>query len=282
MPPIITIGYRHLRKKELIESPLPQIERHSEKMVILGNGPSLNESIEKYKEKILSFDRMVVNFFANTDYYEEITPNFYLFADSAYFNVPKHLANSVNTLVDNIVNKTKWPMRVVVPTSAKGSMFMERLLTNKCITVDYYFDGRQDIGKMNKFEAWDKNLIVPPSQTVLNVAIFLSLFWRYKESYLIGADSSFLEDLRIDQETNEILSLDSHFYNNEEIYVDKQLFDTAKIRRMTGWTLHEIIYAYGRMFEYYNELRQYADYKGLKVYNASEYSWINVFERKKL
>lgn len=37
-----------------------------------------------------------------------------------------------------------------------------------------------------------------------------------------------------------------------------------------------------QMFEYSYDLKEYADYKGLKVYNASEYSWINVFERKKL
>lgn len=48
-------------------------------------------------------------------------------------------------------------------------------------------------------------------------------------------------------------------------------------RVRSDWKLQELIYAYARMFEYYADLKEYADCKGLKVYNASEYSWINCF-----
>ena len=128
----------------------------------------------------------------------------------------------------------------------------------------------------------DKNYTCPTFQNVMNVAIYLSLFWGYPETYLIGVDMSSLEDIRVDQETNELFSIDRHFYNNKDIYSDKKLFDEKRGRIRSDWKLHEYIYAFGRMFECFYELKKYADYKGLKVYNASEYSWINVFERKKL
>jgi len=258
---------------------LPQLEHHSDNVIIMGNGPSLNDSIIKYKDEILKNDRIAVNFFASSVFFEQLKPNIYVFADPAFFDIPKDLKESIELLLGNLLQKTVWDMRVVVPSSARDSYFISKLKSNNSITVDYYMDYNQNIGLMSKFEAWDKNLIAPPAQTVLNVALFLSLYWNYKESYLIGADSSFFEDLRVDQKTNELFSNDTHFYNNQQV---NSGIDSKRSRLMSGWTLHDLIYAYGRMFEYYSDLKDYADYKGLKVYNASEYSWINVFERRKL
>lgn len=285
LPPILLEIWKNIKHGNcssdvsLQQGTLPQLEHHSDNVIIMGNGPSLNESIFKYKNEILKNDRIAVNYFASSIYYEQLKPNIYVFADPAFFDIPNSLKESIESLLGDILQKTVWNMRVVVPSSARDSAFISKLKSNKNITVDYYLNYYQDIGSMSKFEAWDKNLIPPPAQTVLNVALFLSLYWNYKESYLIGADSSFFEDLRVDQKTNELLSKDTHFYNNHQ--VDSGI-DSKRSRLMSGWTLHDLIYAYGRMFEYYSDLKEYADYKGLKVYNASEYSWINVFERRKL
>ena len=93
---------------------------------------------------------------------------------------------------------------------------------------------------------------------------------------------SSLEDIRVDQTTNELFSIDTHFYNNKQVYSDKKLFDAKRGRIRSDWKLHEYIYAFGKMFENFYDLSLYAQYKGLKVYNASEYSWVNSFERKKI
>ena len=287
MPPVVPILYRKIRysgKKvmALQESPLPQFEHHSNKMIIIGNGPSLKQSIDKYKDEILSYDRIAVNFFASSDLFEILKPNIYLFADPAFFDMPENKKKSIEGLFDNLVRKTQWPMRVIIPLSARGALSLSRIQKNGNIIIDYYFNCIQDVGELTKYEAWDRNLIGPPAQNVLNVAVYLSLYWGYKETYLIGADSSFLEDLRVDQETNELFTIDTHFYDNKSVICEKSLFNAKQGRIMPEWTLYGLIYAYGKMFEGYYELKKYADYKGLKVYNASEYSWINVFERKKL
>lgn len=284
LPPVCLLIYRRLRygKPKLQQSALPQIERHTGRMVIIGNGPSLNESVEKYKVQIVDSDRIAVNFFASSELYEVLKPNIYVFADPAFFNIPENQKSSIGALFKNLIEKTTWPMRMVVPISARNAVSLNSILANKYISLDFYYNGQQDVGNMTKFEAWDNNLIGPPAQNVLNVALYLSLYWGYEETYLIGADSSFLEDLRVDQETNELFSIDTHFYKRQQVYCDKKLIDAKRGRVMSDWTLHGLIYAYGKMFDGYYELKQYADYKGLKVYNASEYSWINVFERKKL
>lgn len=269
-------------KENIDDSPLPKINKNTNRVIIIGNGPSLNETVEKYKDEIVKYDRICVNYFASSGLYEVLKPNIYVFADPAFFWVPENQVNSMKVLFDNIVNKTTWPLHVFIPSGAKEAPTLLEFKKNKNITIDFYNSTNQDVGKMSKFEAWDKNLIAPPAQNVLNVCIYLSLFWNYKETYIIGADSSFLEDIRVDQETNELFSIDSHFYKQSQVYSDTKLFDKSRGRIRSDWKLHELIHAYARMFEYYYELKEYADYKGLKVYNASEYSWINCFERKKL
>ena len=273
--------HKNKHKEEEETCVLSQIEHRSDKMVIIGNGPSLNRSIDKYYSEILACDKMVVNEFGATDLFEKLKPGIYVLADPAYFTLPDDFKDSVLSLFDKIASKVTWPMRVIVPLRFKGAKSLDILSRNDHICFDFYFDRCRDVGKKTKFEAWDENLIEPPAQTVLNTCLYLSLYWNYKETYLIGADTSFLESLRIDQETNDIYIAKSHFYQDEEVY-EQNYYEKDKGAKMTGWTLHDLIWAYGNMFKMYAELKEYADYKGLKVYNASEYSWINVFERKKV
>lgn len=266
------------------KSPLPQILHNSSRLVILGNGPSLNDSIVKYKKEIMECDRMVVNFFASTDLYETLRPNLYVLADPAFFNNDNDAQSSVSKFVQNLVKKTSWEIKLILPHSAKGAPLLDTIEKNHYISIIYYNNINQYIGNKTKFWAWDKNLLSPPAQNVLNVCVYLSLFWGYPETYLIGADSSFLEEIRIDQETNEIYCVDSHFYQRENVYStkDQQKYDTNKGLRRPDRTVATLVSRYCKMFANYEDLRAYADYKGLKVYNASEYSWIDCFERKKL
>lgn len=283
LPPVYyKIKEAFKRQPNLSESPLPPRDCRTDKIILIGNGPSLTETLNKYLDVILRYDRLAVNFFASSPAYEIIKPNLYLFADPAFFLIPENQRNSMEALFESMLKKTKWPMNIYVPERAKTAPLVEKLLQNNYININYYRTDFQDVKGMPIYEAWDRNYLIPHFQNVLNVGVYLSLFWGYKETYLVGADTSSLEDIRVDQETNELFSIDTHFYKNDKVYSDKKLFDVKRGRIRSDWTLHGYVYAIGRMFEDYYELRKYADYKGLKVYNASEYSWINCFERRKL
>jgi len=284
-PPIVMEGFYALREKfaKVEESPLPQIEHSSKEFIVVGNGPSLKKSIAKYKDAIVGKDMVVVNGFASTDLYKILKPNIYMMTDPVFYNLQEDKKETMLSIINDICEKTTWPLHVILHSSAKDKPIVALLLRNKYIKIDFFLSGSYVTNKkISKYESWDKNLCAPCGQTVLNTAVYLALFWNYKEIYLLGADASFFEDIRIDQETNEIWTVDSHFYDNNRIYKDKGLFDKMKGRLRDDITLHELIYRYGRMFESYYTLADYARYKGANVYNASEYSWINVFERKKL
>ena len=127
----------------------------------------------------------------------------------------------------------------------------------------------------SKFKAWDENLIAPPNQTVLNTCVWLGVFLRYKEIFLIGADSTFMQDIRVDQETNLLYLIDSHFYGEikRPIYTDADGTIPQK--------LHVELNSISVMLSNYWDLKYYADYAGVKIYNASKYSLIDAYERRK-
>ena len=284
VPPIIVkIKDKLVRKKnvELMSSPLPQIEHHSEKMVIIGNGPSLNQSVEKYKDIIKSNDCIAVNYFALTSLYENLKPSFYALADPAFFSEDSEFRLSVQELSNKLFENTVWSMSLIVPRSSLNSRFIHKIRANNNITILPYNNIFSLPSNTNLYDAWDKNLVAPPAQTVLNLCVYVSLYWGYKETYLIGADTSFLTNLRIDQSNNKLYSIESHFYNNDDIYKDDDLFDETKKHFLNDPIWYEL-QCIAKAFKAYSELQDYADYKHLKVYNASEYSWIDAFERKKL
>lgn len=284
VPPVLLNVWRKHKPVRMPQSPLLKQDKSGESIVLIGNGPSLNRTIELYGDDILKRDCLVVNDFALTDYYERFKPNYYLLVDPAYFIENSTLKKTVNNLIEQIITKTSWPMLLCVPLSAKETKTVKRIgENNPQISLTYFDNTPRKLGKLTKYELWDRNLTAPPMQNCMNVSVYLALYWGYSESYLVGVDMTALEEIRVDQETNELFSIDKHFYESTAICADNGIYDKKQRRILSDeWTLHEYLYAFGKTFEGFYELSKYAEYKGLKVYNACEYSWINCFERKKL
>lgn len=285
IPPICCQVYNCLIKKTSKKpkiSPLPIPEITNDKLIIIGNGPSLNITMEKYEKEVCLSECLMVNEAALTSLYDLIKPSMYMLVDPKFYLSEGYepYQETLKSLVNVIVSKTAWPMKIIMPRCAKGCYAVGRFKENPNLEVLFYEDGWQLPKGMSKFEAWDKNHICPPVQTVLNTAVWLSIYWGYKETYLIGADTSWHTELKMDQETNELYTIDTHFYDNKAVC--GELYDEKQNRRPIGTKLHEELFAEATALKEYCELREYAEWKGVKVYNASEYSWIDAFERKKL
>ena len=259
---------------------MSKIECKGDKIIVIGNGPSLNKTMELYGDVVLETPCIMVNYSANSDLYEKIRPSFYLLVDPAYYQMPNHLYESLCALFSAIVTKTIWPMKIIMPRCAKGCYAVQRFKENANLRILFYEDGWQLPKGMSKFEAWDKNLICPPAQTVLNTAVWLSIYWGYKETYLVGADTSFIQDIYVGQKDNVLYTIDSHFYKNEDVYNNG--LEPEKKGRKFGMDMEQLLESVYVMFKSYRELREYAEWKGVKIYNASEYSMIDCLERKKL
>ena len=236
--------------------------------------------MELYGDVVCETPCMMVNFAANTELYERIRPSVYLLVDPAWYNPTEQLKIVLKSCIDAICEKTTWPMKIIMPHCAIGCFASEKFKENPNLEIFYYEDGWQIPERMTQFEAWDKNLTCPPAQTVLNTAVWLSVYWGYKETYLVGADTSFIQDIYVGQKDNVLYTIDSHFYKNEDVY--NSGLEPEKKGRKFGMDMEQLLESVYVMFKSYRELREYAEWKGVKIYNASEYSMIDCLERKKL
>jgi hypothetical protein len=117
------------------------------------------------------------------------------------------------------------------------------------------------------------------SQTVIASAVFLTINRRFKNIFLVGADTSWHEDLRISND-NLLLLKETNFYNSEDKSKNEiALIDPAKKNKIT---MAIQFISMGKIFKGYENLNAYAVTRDSKIYNASAKSYIDAFERMKL
>lgn len=267
-------------KKEPPHHPLPKIEHCKQRMVVIGTGPSLNKTIELYEQQLHEADCMMVNFSAMTPLFERLRPAYYIMMDPGWIIKGRSDDESIRNCINAIVTKTKWPMTIVLPSSFNDWWAVDEFRKNENITA--LFDGgswRLLQGEA-LFKAFDENRVCPPTYTVLTYGLYLSLYWNYEETYLVGADTSFLKDMYVGQNDNILYTIDSHYYENQDVCPEE--IEPEKHGHPFGRNMETELYELYMMFYEYRLMNKYAKWKGLKLYNASEFSMIDCLERKKL
>lgn len=273
--------YLFIKNGFLYSSNIKKYKKNNNRLIIMGNGPSLNSSLKKYMNKISLFDCMCVNEFVISDYYELIRPHIYIVADPNNFIKYDEMSENIREQTINMVTalrtKTQWPLVLMAPDFARKSDFIKNLNNNN-IKVLYYNTLNLCIPPTEKsiFFCWNHNMIPPLAQTVLNVCLNLGIMFRYNEIFLIGADSNWMEDVRVDQTDNRVYIIDKHFYGEKKRYLYSDVYEKVPSK------LGDELDAEKRVFESYWILNKYAQYNKLSIYNASEYSLIDAFQRKKI
>jgi hypothetical protein len=283
IPPIIFYIINLFRKNKDLPPFYSTIHKHnktSDKIIILGNGPSLKAQLANSIDILKSNVCVCVNKFVLTEYYSIIKPRVYVLIDPAWFEqcIVPELEKEIISVFDNLFSKTTWDMDLVVCSRYGNNDRILKLISNPHINVLFINQDNYRIfsTKEEQFELFNKNKISVPANTVLNTAIYLGIFWRYRTIIIIGADFSGHEALRLDQKTNVLYIEDEHFYGSRRImlYADS-------MRTIPG-KLHQDLFAVAGALENLWLLREYADYNSVSVYNASGKSWIDAFERKEL
>ena len=99
---------------------------------------------------------------------------------------------------------------------------------------------------------------------------------NYSNIYIFGADTTWIEKIKVDQETNNIYTIDKHFYGETKRLLYKDTEWKIPIK------LHEELRSIAIALENYWELKEYSLYNNVKIFNASEYSLIDAFDRRKI
>lgn len=236
---------------------------------ILGNGPSLKTTLERDAEFLIGLELFAVNLFSITEQYTQLKPKNYLLLDWSFMN-PDHWHG--RTGLRGIVENTSWDLNLFVPTKMlKSDYFRNELAQNahiKPIPFNYTI-----VTGFTGLTHWlfRRGLGMPQCQNVLVATLFYALNMGFKEIYLFGADHSWHEMIKLDENNNMVVS-DTHFYGQKDYdiavretsYMSQQLF-----------SLHKAFYGY-------EVLAKYARSLGVKVYNASVRSYVDVFEKVKI
>ena len=241
---------------------------------ILGNGPSLNLELENNISHFANRDIFVVNSFAKSDYYQILRPSFYLLIDPVYWasNISNDFQSDIMILEDIII-KTTWSINMIVPYVAyKKLSFVLR--KNPLVKVYFYNHTIFSYKNSLDFILYSNHLATPLLQNVLGAGIFNAINLGYKQIELFGADHSWLYDMCVDEE-NRVCWVEKHFYGTVGI---------RPLKKANGenYLMSEILLAYSKMFFGYQKLEKYAKKKFVNVYNYTEKSFIDSFERRSL
>jgi len=240
-------------------------------LYILGNGPSLknirNEIVDR-SEVVLC----TVNFSVNSDLFEELKPEFLVFADPAFYNsLEREDVQSVYKRIKQIVN---WKLTIIVNYHFPKWFYLE-FNENPNINVVAI----NNIGWYNNIGAFDtfkfnlikKNIIGMGCYNVLIQSIMAAINIGFKQIFLYGAEHSWPNLISVGKD-NVLYLNDEHYYGK-----NKRPWYNASNRVPL---IHERCHEWYMVFLSYQIIRKYIDYLGtVRIVNKTPNSLIDAFEK---
>lgn len=254
-------------------------ETQKRDIVILGNGPSLNKMIADHADFLEGKDKICVNVFPTTDLYQELKPEIYFASapDMWLEDIEPFFLKQSKSIFDALATKTEWPLKLYFPYEArKFKRWQQNIKNNPNIEVIYYNNVAVEGWQWFEHLMFRKNWGMPRPHNIIIPSVFTSINLGYKKIFLWGTDHSWLKDISVN-DNNDALINQKHFYD-EATSKAKPLDKKGKGARK----LHEILHKFMLAFKGYFILRDYADAEKAEIYNQTEGSFIDAFERKTL
>jgi len=259
-----------------------QQETQTKPLLILGNGPSLNDTLKNNPAATLQgFDLMAVNAAACSDQFSALQPNLYILNAVTYFQNDSELSpfyiQAKYDLFEALKAKTRWEMTLLVPFRAKKSTDFQQLIASNSNLKVRYFNQTPVEGLSFWSHRWyNLGWGMPRPHNVLIPGIMTGIRLGYKTIAIVGADHSWLADLSVNDK-NEALLRHVHYYATDGTQPMKVEDRIDRPRK-----LHEIIHKFYLSFKGYWQIKAYANTKQVSIINASSVSMIDAFDRKPL
>ncbi|GAB3491595.1 hypothetical protein GCM10027341_04800 [Spirosoma knui] len=264
-----------LRSRHATHLPARQLPTCS----VLGNGPSLNESLEQHFEFIKTTEIVCVNNFAHAPIFVELKPQHYVISDPNYFLYTEKTTDrdDIRRTLSVFLEQVNWPMTLYVPHFAKGSYLLRQIAQGNSVIQVIYFNYTVVSGFQSLMHwLYARGLGMPRAQTVIIAALTLMINRRFNTIYLFGADTSWHEQIRLD-EKNQLLIKQIHFYDKPKDVRHEPVYSDAQ--RQRTFSMASQFLSLHKVFRGYEVLRNYADHMGVTILNASAKSYIDAFER---
>lgn len=276
----LSLSILSLIKILIVSKPVNKLPcKRKEECIILGNGPSLKDSLNICGDKTADFDLICVNFFAETDLYEKLKPRYYVLNPREFFLpvVIDSLMISRKKLFEKIRDNTTWEMFLFIPAQIRRYRQMTDIVRqNKNITIQYYNQTPIEGFRYLSHLFFGMRLGMPRPHNVIIPSLMLAIGMKYRNIWLFGAEHSWLKEITVD-DSNNVLVNQKHFYDE----------NSAKAETMRGAgdrkrKLHEVLEKFLLSFKGYHIIQDYSRKKDIKIFNSTPGSFIDAFEKKTL
>lgn len=263
---VFCFGHPFLKNKKL--------NKNSDSVSILANGPSAREIINNNPELLTRGDLVSMNDAATSEVFFRLQPSYYILLDPAYFGGSwlgdKELTDNSFDLTLKRINenllKVDWEMTLLLPSSKNAEEFADRFNGHQHISVVRYNASRIQGFECYKMWAYKKGLGVPSSRNIIIPAILLMINAGYKKVYLYGAEFSWTKYMDIDLDNGLMYMNDRHYYSKDQI----RYYDKGGYRLML---LH-----IAEMLGGLESISKYARQKKVSVINRTKGSFIDAFD----
>jgi len=256
----------------------PSIKHCDNNCIILGNGPSLDQSIGEHQASFDKYHLICVNHFAESTIYGTIKPTIYV------LNAPEMWMDDVEPyhyekgekLFNTISTNTNWDIDLFIPYSAKKfRRWQEKISKNPQIRIRFFNSTPTEGYTWFRYFCYKNYLGLPRPHNVLIPSLMLALYLNYKTIYLFGTDHSWMRDMWV-TEDNEVLLNQKHFYD-KNISKGRPMDYLGKGSRK----MHEILQKFVYAFSGYVEINEYSKTRGQEIINCTEGSYIDAFIKSK-
>lgn len=238
-------------------------------IVIMGNGPSLADTIRDNRRLLEVFPTLAVNFAAIAPEFSELRPEFYLLADPHFFKDSDE--GNLAQLRARLAT-VSWPMTLFVPRTARKKA-LSLYASNPNITIRCFnFVGAEGFGWLER-AAYASRMAMPRPRNVLVPSIMVAITEGFSKIIIVGADHSWMKTIWVTDE-NEVVSVQPHFYTESQA-------EESRIRHdYRNRKLHDVVQSFAIAFKSYHKIANFAASKGVSIINATPGSFIDAFQRR--
>lgn len=235
-----------------------------ERCFILASGPSIkNQDLALIKNEWC----ISMSMFFLHEQYETIKPHYHVFAPNHSpfdFELTKKYLEGLEKVVS-------WDQEVFFCHKQYKYSYYNFVRENpnlkpkKSRFIDY--TESEEISENNycKDSAWDISERPFTLRSALYPCIQLAVYMGFDEIYLLGVDHDYLVNLSEDGSS-------AHFYDYRNGVKDSPFYTSKE----------KLFYGFYKRWKHYRLMRESLEQKGVRIYNASEGSYLDVFPRVKL
>ncbi len=249
--------------------------------IVIGNGPSLKKMLVDTPAFFENKDLICVNNFPASAEFESLKPNTLVWLDNAYYPTESAtLRADIKDMIEVLIEKTSWKFTILVPQMSMHSKHIQDIAKRNSHISIHYFNYTIVKGfDWFSYFFYKRGIGMPLCQNVVVASIFLAVRIHYKSIYLTGVENSFFKDVWVNEE-NEVYLQHAHFYdkNNDGGKTKVHIRPGSSVKADLAAVLMMAV----KTFTGYKAIKKYADHVGVHVYNVTEGSYVDAFERKKI